>query len=157
MSEFKIVDSTGNELPSNLAKIGNPVIFIATIKNVSTTSASASLEFFDSASNVWSNNQPAIEGTQNIAAGASADFSLPYTVGIPVQLKEGDNYTIYAKASSGTSETVLGNNSSFLVMSVIGNSGAIPIPETSIYLLPVMLLGVLYFVWKDDKNEPQTD
>ena len=101
--------------------------------------------------------------TKTIPANSEQTFSVTYTIN-SLPLKEGDNYTIYAKAEQyidavdpSKNENVLGNNSGFAVLSVVSSGGAIPIPETSILLLPLMLLGVLYFVWKDDKNETQTE
>lgn len=141
--------------PNKIAKIGYPITITATVKNLSSSPATTSVEFYDSTATIWIANQPAVEGTQNLAPkgspGESKTFTITFNVNSP--LKEGENYTIYAKASPAVGENVLGNNSNFAVLSVVAPGGAIPIPETSIFIVPVLLLGVLYFVWKDDKNE----
>ena len=156
VTSVKFFNSAGIEIPASVVKTNETITIQVTVQNISSTAASTSVEFYDSTGTIWTINQPAAEGTQSISASGTFDFTTTLTINSP--LKEGENYTIYAKASSAVGENVLGNNSGFAVLSVISPGGAIPIPETSIFIIPVMLLGVLYFVWKDDKHEqPQTE
>ena len=139
--------------PDNIVEksAGNITIEVE-VKNVSTSIVSTDVEFSEN-----SDTLPTItslQGVQNIPAGETKTFTVQYDLTPTV---EGNNYTVYARVNPAENETVLGNNSLFGVLSVINTKSVLPINETSLLIIPLMLLGILYFVWKDDKNEPQLE
>ena len=139
--------------PDNIVEksAGNITIEVE-VKNVSTSIVSTDVEFSENSDTLPTITS--IEGIQSIPAGGTTTFTAQYDLTNAI---EGNNYTVYARVSPAQNETVLGNNSLFGVLSVIKTGTVLPISETSLVIIPLMLLGILYIVWKDDKNAPQLE
>lgn len=138
--------------PDNIVeKSAGSITVRVEVKNVSASDVnSTDIEFSEN-----SGTLPTITlSDESIPAGETRIFTVQYDLNSTV---EGENYAVYAKASAAQNETVLGNNSLFEVLSIVSTRSVLPINETSLLIIPLMLLGILYFVWKDDKNEPQLE